>query len=295
MTIGAAQISMPAETDAAERVPRELAALASAAEWINTPRLTAVDLLGKVVLVDFCTYTCINWLRTLPYVRAWAQKYRQGLVDGRRAHARVRVRAERRECTPCHAAIEGRVSNRDRQRLLHLACVQEPVLASTVFPRSARPHSSPSFRRGRVRKHRSGPFNGCCRRPACPVSATISSQSDGGGIEAAADWTNLRSPETYLGYERSANFVSRVAAVLDQRRAYTAPARMALNEWALAGDWTMGRHAAALNKPGGQIVYRFHARDVHLVMGPSRPGKLDPVSRDDRRAAAWSCSRRRRQ
>ena len=80
MTIGAAQISMPAETDAAERVPRELAAIASATEWINTPRLTAADLLGKVVLVDFCTYTCINWLRTLPYVRAWAQKYRQGLV-----------------------------------------------------------------------------------------------------------------------------------------------------------------------------------------------------------------------
>ena len=69
-TIGAVQISVPAETDAAERVPRELAAIASATEWINTPRLTAADLLGRVVLVDFCTYTCINWLRTLPYVRA---------------------------------------------------------------------------------------------------------------------------------------------------------------------------------------------------------------------------------
>ena len=75
MTIGAAQASVPVESDAAERVPRELAAIIRASEWINTPRLAAADLLGKVVVVDFCTYTCINWLRTLPYVRAWAQKY----------------------------------------------------------------------------------------------------------------------------------------------------------------------------------------------------------------------------
>ena len=80
MTMGAAPLGTPAEADAAARVPRELAALARAVEWINTPRLTAADLLGKVGVVDFCTYTCINWLRTLPYVRAWAQKYTRGLV-----------------------------------------------------------------------------------------------------------------------------------------------------------------------------------------------------------------------
>jgi hypothetical protein len=94
---------------------------------------------------------------------------------------------------------------------------------------------------------------------------------EGSGFEAAADWTNLRSPETYVGYERSENFVSRGPAALDQRRAYVSPARLALNQWSLAGEWTMGRQATALHKASGQIVYRFHARDVHLVMGPSRP------------------------
>ena len=94
---------------------------------------------------------------------------------------------------------------------------------------------------------------------------------DGRGFETAADWSNLRSPETYVGYDRTQNFASQDAARLDQRRTYRAPSRWALNEWSFAGDWTMGRTAAVLNKAPGQILYRFHARDVHLVMGPSRP------------------------
>ena len=152
MTIGAAQISMPEETDAAKRVPRELAAIANATEWINTPRLTAADLLGKVVLVDFCTYTCINWLRTLPYVRAWAQKYRQGLVMVGVHTPEFAFEQNVQNVRRAMQADEYRVSDRDRQRLLDLACVQEPVLARAVFPRSARPYSSASFRGGRIRR-----------------------------------------------------------------------------------------------------------------------------------------------
>ena len=94
---------------------------------------------------------------------------------------------------------------------------------------------------------------------------------DGSGFEAAADWNNLRTPETYVGYERSENFASPNAAVLNQRRAYVAPGRLGLNQWSLAGEWTMGTLATVLNKASGQIAFRFHARDVHLVMGPSRP------------------------
>src|SRR6185295_12343998 len=92
------------------------------------------------------------------------------------------------------------------------------------------------------------------------------------GLEAAADWNNLRSPENYVGYERTQNFASAGGAEWDRRRRYTAPSRLALNQWALVGEWTMGRQATVLNGPNGRIVYRFHARDLHLVMGPPQEG-----------------------
>jgi hypothetical protein len=95
---------------------------------------------------------------------------------------------------------------------------------------------------------------------------------DADGLEAAADWDNLKSPETYVGYDRTENFASRGGADLDRRRVYAAPAGLALNQWALAGEWTMGRQATVLSSPGGRIVHRFHARDLHLVMGPSPRG-----------------------
>ena len=115
------------------------------------------------------------------------------------------------------------------------------------------------------------PAAGTGSRPIAGVSTGIASV-DGSGFEAAADWASLRTPETYVGYARSDGFASRDAAALDQRRAYAAPTRLALNQWSLAGEWTMGTQATVLNKASGRIVYRFHARDVHLVMGPSRPG-----------------------
>jgi hypothetical protein len=92
------------------------------------------------------------------------------------------------------------------------------------------------------------------------------------GIEAAADWGSLKSPENYIGYERTQNFASPGGAVLDKTRMYELPARLRLNEWALSGDWTVKNQAAVLNKPNGGIAYRFHARDLHLVMGPTAPG-----------------------
>jgi hypothetical protein len=95
---------------------------------------------------------------------------------------------------------------------------------------------------------------------------------DARGTEAAADWGSLRSPENYLGYERTRNFASPGGAVLDERRVYDAPARLGLNHWALSGDWTIEQQAAELNEPNGRIAYRFHARDLHLVMGPAARG-----------------------
>jgi hypothetical protein len=95
---------------------------------------------------------------------------------------------------------------------------------------------------------------------------------DANGLEAAADWSSLKSPENYVGYGRTRGFVSAQGAASDKPRMYEPPARLRLNEWALSGDWTMKREAVTLNKPNGRIVYRFHARDLHLVMGPAVPG-----------------------
>ena len=97
---------------------------------------------------------------------------------------------------------------------------------------------------------------------------------DARGAEAGADWTNLKSPENYVGYERTENFASPGGPVLDKRHVYAAPAQLKLNHWALSGDWTMKKETAALNKANGSIAYRFHARDLHLVMGPAAPGTL---------------------
>jgi hypothetical protein len=95
---------------------------------------------------------------------------------------------------------------------------------------------------------------------------------DARGLEAAADWGSLKSPENYVGYERTQNFASPGGAMLDKPRMYELPARLRLNEWALSGDWTVKKDATALNKANGSIAYRFHARDLHLVMGPAAPG-----------------------
>ena len=112
---------------------------------------------------------------------------------------------------------------------------------------------------------------------------------DARGVEAAADWGSLKSPENYVGYERTENFASPGGAVLDKRRVYAAPARLRLNHWALSGDWTVEKQATVLNKANGRIAYRFHARDLHLVMGPAARGTVRAISR----APRWTAAGRR--
>jgi thiol-disulfide isomerase/thioredoxin len=228
------------------------------------------SLLGKVVVVDFWTYTCINWLRTLPYVRAWAQKYKQGLV-----------------VIGVHTPEFPFEHNTDNvRRAVQQMRIEYPIVIDNDYSiwRAFNNEYWPALylldARGRVREHHFG--EGEYEHSERAIQRLLSQAGvdgmssgivavNGSGVEAAADWTNLRSPETYVGYGRAQNFISRIAAVLDQRRAYVAPGRFALNQWSLVGEWTMGAPATALNKAPGQIVYRFHARDVHLVMGPSRP------------------------
>ena len=251
--------------------PRELAALGGAAEWLNSPRLTPSSLAGKVVLVDFWTYTCINWLRTLPYVRAWTQKYREGLVL-------IGVH------TP-EFAFERNVDNVRRavkqMRIEYPVAIDNDYAIWRAFNNQYWPALYFIDARGRVRQHHFG--EGEYEQSEKTIQqllaeagvAGISGGSvsvDAKGLEVAADWGNLKSPENYVGHERTENFVSPGGVERDRRRVYTAPARLALNQWALAGEWTIGKQAMVLNSPNGRIVYRFHARDLHLVMGPVAQG-----------------------
>jgi thiol-disulfide isomerase/thioredoxin len=259
----------------AKRTSRELAALGRANEWLNSPRLTPEILAGKVVLVDFCTYTCINWLRTLPYVRAWSQKYRQGLVV-------VGVH------TP-EFPFEHDIDN--VRRAIGQMKIEYPIVIDNDYAiwRAFENNYWPALylldARGRVRQHQFGEGEYESSERAIQrllKEASVSGVNDdvvpvdGKGFEAAADWANLKSPETYVGYERIENFTSPDAARFDQRRAYRAATRLSLNQWSLTGEWTIGKQATVLYSPNGRIAYRFHARDVHFVMGPPRQGTSIP-------------------
>jgi thiol-disulfide isomerase/thioredoxin len=250
----------------------ELASLERADEWLNSPPLTPSALRGKVVLVDFWTYTCINWLRTLPYLRAWAERYKdQGLVV-------IGVHAP-------EFSFEKNLSNVRRavkdMKISYPVAVDNEHLIWRAFSNQYWPALYFIDAQGRARHHHFGEGSYeqsemIIQQLLIEVGATSLSREptpvDGSGIEAAADWRNLRSGENYLGYDRTQNFASPGGAALDQARTYALPMRLRLNDWALSGEWTVRREATALNKPNGRIAYRFHARDLHLVMGPAASG-----------------------
>ena len=272
MAIGAAHLGMfrAAELEGASR---ELAAIGRGREWLNSPRLTPEALAGKVVLVQFCTYTCINWLRTLPYVRAWAEKYGRELVV-------LGVH------TP-EFAFEHDVDN--VRRALQRLKVTYPIVIDNdyaiwrAFDNRYWPAQYLVDARGRVRDHHfgEGRYDQSERIiQRLLTQAGVAGVGDGvvsvdaRGVEAQADWPEFRSPENYLGYERTENFASPGGLARDRRRVYSAPERLELNRWALAGEWTIGGQVTALAGSNGRVLHRFHARDLHLVMGSasrSRP------------------------
>ena len=252
--------------------PSALASLERADEWINSPPLTASALRGKVVLIDFWTYTCINWLRTLPYVRAWAEKYRdQGLVV-------IGVHSP-------EFAFEKNLDN-VRSAVKRLQ-VGYPVAVDSdhVIWRAFNNQHWPALyfvdAQGRIRHHYFG--EGAYEQSEMIIqqllteagAAEVSNMPvsvEGRGVEAAADWKNLKSAENYVGYAQTRNFASPGGAAFDRPRMYELPMRLHLNQWALSGDWTVTGGNAALNKANGSIAYHFHGRDLHLVMGPAAPG-----------------------
>jgi thiol-disulfide isomerase/thioredoxin len=250
----------------------ELASLARANEWLNSPPLTPSALRGKVVLIDFWTYTCINWRRTLPYVRAWAEKYKdQGLVV-------IGVHAP-------EFSFEKNLNNvrwavKDMQ-IGYPVAIDNDHAIWRAFKNQYWPALYFIDSQGRVRHQYFGEgsyeqsemvIQELLREAGASDVSREPVKVDALGLDADADWSSLKSPENYVGFERTQNFASPGGAVLNKPRMYELPARLRLNEWALSGDWTVKKETAAMNKAGGRIAYRFHARDLHLVMGPAAPG-----------------------
>ena len=249
---------------------RDLASLGRATAWLNSAPLTAADLLGKVVLVDFWTYTCINWIRTAPYVRAWAARYRdQGLVV---------IGVHTPEFT-----FEEDIDN--VRRSVKERGVTYPVAIDNdrAIWRGFANHYWPALyfidAAGKVRDHYfgEGSYEGSEMRIrkllAAPGSAgAIDSEPvsiAAHGPEVGADWASLKSPETYVGHHKAEKFASPGGATVNTRQRYVVPPRLRRNQWALSGEWTVKPEAAVLNAAGGRIALRFHARDLHLIMGPA--------------------------
>jgi hypothetical protein len=232
----------------------ELASLAGATQWL-------------------WTYTCINWLRTLPYVRAWAEKYRdQGLVV---------IGAH----TP-EFPFEHDIDN--VRRAVEVMRLPYPIAVDSDYAiwRGFNNHYWPALyfvdAQGRPRHHQFGEgeyeqAERFIQQLLAEAGATGVGHDlvsvEGRGFEAPGDWADLKSEENYVGYDRTEGFASPGGATLGQPRVYAAPARLGLNRWALAGDWTVEKGASVLNKPDGRIVYAFHARDLHVVMGPTVKGR----------------------
>ncbi|TCR66555.1 thiol-disulfide isomerase/thioredoxin [Bosea sp. BK604] len=249
-----------------------LPSLAGAVEWLNSPPLTAEGLKGKVVLIDFWTYSCINCLRAIPYVRAWAEKYKdQGLVV-------IGVHAP-------EFAFEKRIDNVKQAvsdlKISYPVAVDNDYAIWRAFKNQYWPAHYFIDAQGRIRHHHFGEGGYDASEKVIQQLLAEAGRNDiatgtvsvsASGAELASDEKDVRSPETYLGYERAENFVSPGGAAEDKAKVYEAGTPR-LNEWGLSGHWTIGKEHAALDAPDGGITYRFHARDLHLVLGPGADGK----------------------
>jgi thiol-disulfide isomerase/thioredoxin len=253
-----------------------LASFAGATGWLNSPPLTPEGLRGRVVLVDFWTYTCVNWLRTFPYVRAWATNYADADLTVVGVH------------TP-EFGFEHDVNN--VTALARNFGVGYPIALDNdygvwnAFANHYWPAVYLADVDGRIRYHHFGEGEYAATEMAVQQLLTEAGADDVDqdlvmvdphGLEVAADWRSLQSPETYLGYRQSTGFAQDDIARFDEPDLYTAPERLPLNSWGLSGHWTVAEHAAAANEPGGRVAFQFHARDLNLVMGPPTRGTSIP-------------------
>jgi thiol-disulfide isomerase/thioredoxin len=270
LCVASAAIAMPLKLTPASSDEVSMPA-AAATEWLNSSPQTAKDLRGKVVAVQFWTFTCVNWRRTLPYIRAWDAKYReQGLVV-------IGVH------TP-EFDFEENVDNvRSALGEMHIdypVAIDNEHAIWNAFHNVYWPAIYLLDAQGHIRYRQFG--EGEYARTEREIQKLLA--ESGGhpsnnlavvaplGAEVPADLENLRSPESYVGYEMAERFASKGGAVPNRRHQYVAPYHLSLNEWALSGSWTIGRGAVVLEEANGKIAYQFHARDLNLVMAPSAPG-----------------------
>jgi thiol-disulfide isomerase/thioredoxin len=250
----------------------ELPALHGATTWLNSDPLTKNGLHGKVVLVGFWTYSCINWRRSLPYVRAWADRYRDdGLV-----------------VIGVHSPEFGFEHDVDNvRRAAREIMIDYPIAVDNDFAiwRAFENEFWPALyfidEKGRIRHHKFG--EGDYDKSEAVIQNLLTEAGARGlgsglapvnaaGPEVAADWFDLKSEENYLGYERTENFAPHGGMVTGKSHTYALPRDLKLNHWALAGDWTADKQAIQMNAANGRIAYQFHARDLHLVIGPTAKG-----------------------
>ncbi|HEV8281092.1 MAG TPA: hypothetical protein VGQ02_04475, partial [Candidatus Limnocylindrales bacterium] len=241
--------------------------------WLNSKPLAPEGLRGRVVLADFWTYTWVNWLRTLPYLRAWDAKYRD--------HGLTIVGVH----TP-EFGFERNVDNVSRETrnfgVVYPVAIDSDYGIWQDFSNHFWPAIYVADAGGRIRYHHFGEGEYAMTEMVIQ-QLLVDAGADGvdrdlvmvepSGLEVAADWRTLQSPETYIGYRQATGFEQENVASLDESDEYEMPGHLHLNRWALSGDWTIAAHAAILNEAGGRIAFEFHARDVNLVMGPSSPGK----------------------
>lgn len=263
-------------TASALPVEGRMPSLAGAVQWLNSPPLSAQGLRGKVVLLDIWTYSCINCLRTLPYVKAWADKYKSdGLVV-------IGVHDP-------EFAFERDPGN-VKQAVASLG-ITYPVAIDNGYAiwdglnNEYWPAHYLVDAQGRIRHHHFGEgsydeteraIQELLAQAGHPQALQVAlglSRMPAQGVQAAADDHDLGSPETYIGYARAANFSSPGGALQDTAADYRLPASLGLNDWGLAGDWRVKSQYASLQRPAGRIGFRFHARDLHLVLGPGADGK----------------------
>ncbi|MGO9956977.1 MAG: thioredoxin family protein [Solirubrobacteraceae bacterium] len=258
------------------RLPVEgsLPSFDGATGWLNSPPLTTADLQGKVTLVNFWTYTCINWLRQLPYLRAWAGKYTD--------HSLAVIGVHTPEFGFEHELANVRRAV-DDMRIDYPVALDNDYAVWSAFDNHYWPALYFADAQGRIRHHHFG--EGEYQQSEMVIQQLLTEAGttdhdhelvsvEARGAEAPADWATLRSSENYTGYERTENFAPPGGILPGQPHHYTPPAELRLNHWALAGDWTIQEEAARLDTADGRIACRFQARDFNLVMGPAAPGTL---------------------
>jgi thiol-disulfide isomerase/thioredoxin len=242
-----------------------------ATRWLNSAPLTTAELRGHVVLVDFWTFSCINWIRTAPYLRAWDARYRERDLIVIGVHTPE---------FPFETDVDSISRAIGERELAYPVAVDSDYAIWDAFANRYWPALYIADGDGAIRFHHFG--EGRYEESERAIQQLLDVPGElradlvdveAHGVEAPADWDAMESPETYVGFERAERFASPGGPAFEQPRSYGVPSLLRRNSWALSGSWTIGAKAARLDQAGGVLAYRFHARDLHLVMGPAEPGQ----------------------